>query len=337
MTPSLEIFSRETVAVCIPTYNQARYLAQAIASILSQDYPVAEIIVSDDASTDETPSICERFAREIPFFRYHRQARNLGIEGNPDFVLRQAKSVYVVRLDSDDRLLPGYLGRLVTVMREAPEAAYAHGDVWEVDGEGSRVRLRTLHRAPGLQPAHDALGASLRGYRVAANILLFRQAALAKVDYLKDRGDFAEDYHLSVALARAGYGNVYVAEPLAEYRVWQDREGVRARRKERELRGLIRVFDEQIGPGFCEAGMPLAPVRRARRAFALRHVVALDAANLTVQEKGRLEAYLIELGDSPPLRLLIRLSQWRLGFLWRGCRHAVDFFRGMVKKILRSG
>ena len=92
-----------------------------------------------------------------------------------------------------------------------------------------------------------------------------------KVDYLKGRGDFGEDYHLSVAFARAGHGNAYVAEPLAEYRVWDDPQGVRARRKEQELRGLIRVFEEQIEPAFRETGLALEPVRKARRAFAIRH------------------------------------------------------------------
>jgi len=337
MTPSQETSSRETVAVCIPTYNQAPYLAQAIASVLAQGHPVDEIIVSDDASTDETPAICEQFSRDIPFFRYYRQPHNLGMGANVEFVLRQATSTYVARLDSDDRFLPDFLGHLIAAIREAPQAGYAHGNVWELDGQGNRVRLRTLYRPPGFQAAHEALIASLPGYRVTANIVLFRGDALMKVDIMKGEGSFAGDYHLSVALARAGYGNVYVPEPLAEYRVWSDQQGVRARRKEQELRGLIRVFDEQLEPGFREAGMPLAPVRQARRSFALRHVVALDDANLSVEEKKRLESCLLELGDSPLLRLLMRLSRWRLGFLLRGYWKTVGFSRGVVKKILRGG
>jgi len=298
---------------------------------------VDEIIVSDDASTDDSPALCERLAREIPVLRYHRQKRNLGIEENVDFVLRQATSMYVVRLDSDDQLLPGYVGRLVEAMRNAPRAAYAHGDVWEIDDKGRRVRLRTLHRASGFQTARDALFTSLRGYRVAANILLFRHSALAQVDYTKGRGDFAEDYHLSVALARAGYGNVYVPELLAEYRTWVDLRGVRTQRKEQELQGLIRVFDEQVEPGFREAGMSYEPIQKARQKYALRYVTALDDGHHAFEEKARLESLLIKLGDSCSLRLLIRLSHWRLGFLWRGWWRLVDGARGVVKRCLRSG
>lgn len=335
MTPDPEASPREKVAVCIPTYNQAPYLVQAIRSVLAQDYPVAEIVVSDDASTDNTEALCQAFIREVPFFRYHRQAKNVGIERNVDFVLRQATSTYIVRLDSDDRLLPGYVGHLVSAIHEFPQAAYAHGEVWEMDGEGRRTRLRTLDRVPGFRAARGALVASLRGYRVAANMVLFRREALEKVDYMRGRGNFAEDYHLSVALTRAGYGNVYVPEVLGEYRVWLDPQGVRAHRKEEELAGLVRVFEEQIEPGFREAGMSLAPVGQARKICALRHVTALDHAGYTLEEKARLESLLIELGDSLRLRLIILLIRGRLGFLWRVHWQGIDFLRRSIKKGLR--
>jgi hypothetical protein len=334
-TPRPETPFRDQVAVCIPTYNQAEFLIQAVRSVLAQDHPVHELIISDDASTDDTAAVCARLAAEIPSLRYHRQERNLGIGHNTDFVLRQAVSAYVLRLDSDDRLLPTYLSRLMAVMERAPEAAYAHGDVWEIDEAGRRGRLRTLFRQPGFQPGREALRAALRGYRVAANILLFRRAALVQVGYMTGRGDFAEDYHLTVALARAGYGNVYEAEPLSEYRVWLDQRGVRAARKEQELQGLIRVFEEQIEPGFREAGWPLAPVARARRAYALNHVVALENDRHTPEEKGRLESLLLRLGDSVRLRLVIRLIRARLGFVWRGWLAFVDGLRNFGKKCLR--
>jgi Glycosyl transferase family 2 len=326
-----------SVSVCIPTYNQAPFLALAVQSVLAQDYPVREIIVADDASPDGTAAICEQFAQEHPtVFRYFKQPQNLGIEGNTDFVLRQATSTYIVRLDSDDRLLPTYVNRLVAAMQANPTAGYAHASIWEIDETGARTRLRALHRTTGFQSARDAVIASVSGYRVAANILCFRRDVLAQLDYTKGRGNFAEDYNLSVAIARAGYGNVYVAEPLAEYRVWTDKKGVRARRKEQELVGLCRVFDEQIQPAFAELALDPAPLAKARRGLALGHVVALDNPGYTSEDKSRLETHLIALGDSPTLRFLIHLSHWHLGFLWRTYGSLNEFARDKAKKLLRS-
>ena len=79
-----------------------------------------------------------------------------------DFALRLATSTYVVRLDSDDRILPGYVRLLAAAMQKAPEAAYAHWDVWELDRDGHRGGLRTLYRPSGYQGPRDALVASLR-------------------------------------------------------------------------------------------------------------------------------------------------------------------------------
>jgi glycosyltransferase involved in cell wall biosynthesis len=323
---------KDTVAVCIPTYNQAAFLGEAIRSVLAQTHRVDEIIVSDDASTDETPKICEQFIREVPHFRYFRQERNLGMGGNVEFVLRQAKTTYAARLDSDDRLLPDFLEVLIASIKNHPQAGYAHANVWEIDGNGNRARPRILYREPGFQPAKEALVASLRGYRVAANVVLFRSSALEKVEIMKGPGDFVGDYHLSVALARAGYGNVFVAQSLAEYRVWFDPKGIRARRMEQILRGLVRVFDEQIEPSFKEAGLSLDPVRGARKACAIRSAIGTDIPDDSPEEKERMRKLLLELGDCLRLRLLIWMIQMRLGFLVRAYWRLNDFLRQIAKQ-----
>ena len=63
---------------------------------------------------------------------------------------------------------------------------------------------------------------AVTGYRVAANIVMFRAAPLRQLDYYRGRPDFVEDYDLSVRMPDAGYGNVYCDEILARYRVWTD-------------------------------------------------------------------------------------------------------------------
>jgi glycosyltransferase involved in cell wall biosynthesis len=327
--------SADSVSVCIATYNQAAYLVETIQSVLAQSCPVAEIIVSDDASTDATPEVCRKFAETVPNFRYFRQEQNLGMGANVEFVLRKAQFPYVVRLDSDDRLLPDFLKHLLPVLQQYPEAGYAHGNVWQIDENGLRQFERILYRSPGFQPAREALVASLKGYRVAANIVLFRRAALEKTEIMKGHGDYAGDYHLAVGLARAGYGNVYVGEMVGEYRVWSDAKGARSNRLHEILHGMVRVFDEQIEPGFREAGLPLESIRKARRSRAVGSVLVLDRTFESPAEKQRFKDMLFEMGDSGRLRLLVLLIDLHLGFVVRGYRKLIDFGRFMAKKALR--
>lgn len=90
------------VTVMIPTYNQAQFISEAIASALAQTHPALEVVVGDDASTDETPKIVARFLND-PRVRYVRQPRNLGRTANYRSLLYEhARGDFVVNLDGDD-------------------------------------------------------------------------------------------------------------------------------------------------------------------------------------------------------------------------------------------
>jgi glycosyltransferase involved in cell wall biosynthesis len=92
------------VSILIPTYNQAQYIKQAIDSALGQDYPNLEVIVSDDASTDETKNIVEQYQDER--LKYYRNEKNIGRVANYRKLLYEyATGDYVLTLDGDDYLI----------------------------------------------------------------------------------------------------------------------------------------------------------------------------------------------------------------------------------------
>src|SRR5215217_5302959 len=97
------------ISVCIPTFNQAPFIEQAIRSAYDQTLKPDEIIVFDDCSTDHTAQIIDALTQEISILKVYRQPINLGISGNVDSCLRAAKGDLIVRLDSDDQLLPHYI------------------------------------------------------------------------------------------------------------------------------------------------------------------------------------------------------------------------------------
>lgn len=90
------------VSIMIPTYNQAEYIGEAIESALAQDYPNLEVVVSDDCSTDNTPSIAKKYISD-PRFMYHRNETNLGRVGNYHNTAHNVVSGdWIVNLDGDD-------------------------------------------------------------------------------------------------------------------------------------------------------------------------------------------------------------------------------------------
>ena len=101
------------VSVCIPTYNTARYLLDAIEGVLRQTFADFELIVVENASTDDTPALCRRIADHR--LRSVRFEELVGQAVNWTRCLRLATAEYVVLLHADDRLDPGYLTRAVAV------------------------------------------------------------------------------------------------------------------------------------------------------------------------------------------------------------------------------
>lgn len=85
---------RPVIGIGVPVYNGAQYLTPAIESLLAQSFDDFDMIISDNASTDETPEICREFARRDPRVRYVRQPRNIGGPRNWSFVARQTQGQY---------------------------------------------------------------------------------------------------------------------------------------------------------------------------------------------------------------------------------------------------
>ena len=344
MNSSLEP-NRETapdaVAICVPTYNQAPYLADAVRSACAQTYRdsagrAPEIWLSDDASTDETPAVAAQLQLEFPQLNAFRQPHNLGMSGNPRWVVKQPRTRYIVKLDSDDILHPDYVRELVKLLEAQPQAGYGHVAVEQIDEAGAVTRVRRLQRASGFVGADEALRAAVRGYRVAANICIFRREALEAVDFLKTDMAFCDDWDLSVRLADAGWGNVYCEQILAQYRVWEDADQVRPRRKLDEIEGNIRVFHESLAPAFARRGWDEAPIRAQRRANALQHASVLDSPLFAPAQRQKLARLLRQLGDSPRLRVRLRAMRAGYGPLLRWQINAQNSARDQLKSALSA-
>src|SRR5215213_6007654 len=124
------------VSVVIPCYNQARFLGEAIESILSQGYSDFEVIVVDDGSQDDTEKVASRYATEDSRVKLVRQ-ENRGLAGARNTGLAEARGEYVVFLDSDDRLVGGALEVGVRELGSHPRCAFVSGQYTAVAADGS--------------------------------------------------------------------------------------------------------------------------------------------------------------------------------------------------------
>src|SRR5262245_20629160 len=112
------------VSVIIPTYNSARYLVEAVDSVLAQAYKDIEGLVIDDGSTDETESVMSRYGAPV---RYIRQ-RNGGVSVARNRGIAESLGRYVAFLDADDTWLPNKLERQIVELKASDGYRFCYSD-----------------------------------------------------------------------------------------------------------------------------------------------------------------------------------------------------------------
>lgn len=109
------------VSIGLATCNGAQNLRRALDSILSQTYRSIEVIVSDNASTDDTPDIVREYGKRDPRLRSVRQEENIGAANNYLFLLREARGKYFMWATDDDWYDQKFIEALVKELEAHPE------------------------------------------------------------------------------------------------------------------------------------------------------------------------------------------------------------------------
>ena len=120
------------VSIGMPVYNGAQYIREALDSLLTQTFTDFELIISDNASTDATQSICEEYARRDLRIRYVRQSENKGALANFQFVLEQAQGEFFMWAAADDLWEKNWIDTIYIQIRGSKQIA-GFGELVHID------------------------------------------------------------------------------------------------------------------------------------------------------------------------------------------------------------
>jgi glycosyltransferase involved in cell wall biosynthesis len=121
------------LSIGLPVYNGGRYLAKSLNALLGQSYEDFELIVSDNASTDDTSEICRDYESRDARIKYCRQPRNIGSSPNHNFVVEAARGELFKWASYDDLYARELLERCVDALDEHPDAVLAHSWTANID------------------------------------------------------------------------------------------------------------------------------------------------------------------------------------------------------------
>ena len=126
------------VTIGVPAFNSARYIRRSIESLVGQDYPNLQIVISDDGSTDETPSICEEMAGIEPRIQLNRRS-HLGERRNFNAVLAAARGPYFMWAADHDVWDSRYVSACIAALEAHPQAVLACSHTMLIDQDGAEL------------------------------------------------------------------------------------------------------------------------------------------------------------------------------------------------------
>jgi len=223
--------AKPLVSVTIPLYNNERFVAETIESVLNQTMPDFELLIYDDHSTDQSLEIARSYTD--PRIRFIMSDRNLGPEGNWNRAISEVRGTWVKLLCADDLLFPECLEKQVGIFREAHSAGVSLVSCQRtiIDAEGKTLIKKVNFIDGGRKQPSDLVRKMVR---MGTNIIgepvcgLYPAALIGKTRGYSARIPYTIDLDFWVQLLRLGELWM-IDEPLCAFRIsnasWSSRIG----------------------------------------------------------------------------------------------------------------
>lgn len=336
-----------TLSICIPTYNRAAFLGEALDSVISQATDDVEIVVSDNASTDNTEALVRDYQSRFPRILYQKNPENLGADRNFLKVMELASGEYCWLLGSDDALAEGAIAAVMPLLGDA-DLYLADITVMSFTMDRPfRPHYRLLSSAPGsiydctdtaqlLAYFKDAVGlAGLFGY---ISSLVIRRRLWVRQPVIEVLvGSVWIHVSQILQMMRAGARIRYVGLPLVLNRSGNDSflaEVGYTRRRLLDLdysRVVRAVFADQPAI-IMAAGQVLARYSFSLRAILADKQAAIESDGPQVAQE-LVAAYRREFQELPWFRL--KLAVWKLSpvIVLNGLRRAYNSGRSVYRSL----
>jgi len=237
------------VSICMPTYNYARYLPQAIESVLGQDFSDFELLVIDDCSSDDTRSVVQAYAAVDDRIVFSVNEKNLGMVENWNLCLSRARGSYVRFLFGDDILArPDALGRMVACLDGDRDISLVGSPRNLIDDDSRLLGTLTYLPVGKVLPGTEVISRCLCDQR---NQNLIGEPSVVMFRKNQARRGFNPHYRQLVDLEMWFYlleqgKYAHLAEPLSSFRVHAEQQTAKNILSLAYINDLSLLFDDYL-------------------------------------------------------------------------------------------
>jgi glycosyltransferase involved in cell wall biosynthesis len=209
------------LTVVLPNFNHGRFLPDALQALLAQTRPADELIVIDDASTDNSIGIIETFLPKFHNVKLVRNKENIGVVRNMNIGLRMAQGSSLVFCAADDVVYPTFFERMLALLHAYPHAAFASARTAIINDNGNRTGVLNnsipLDQAGYIRPQAAARHLMRDDAWFSGNATIFRRAPLAELGGFPEDLSALADGYVSRLLA-VKHGACFAPEILVAWR-----------------------------------------------------------------------------------------------------------------------
>jgi glycosyltransferase involved in cell wall biosynthesis len=257
----------------VPAFNYGRYLGDCLRSIFSlegeQDF---EVIVIDDASSDDTQDVLKSF--DDPRLRAKRHPQNMGHVVTVNEGLSEARGDFISRIDPDDRYRPCFLELTLPRFADRSDIGMVYGDAALIDESGTVTAERTDVMHGGRDFVGNELLGLLESNFVCAPTVIARRAAWLDA-WPIPTGLAFNDWYFSTEMARR-YAFYFVAEVLADYRVHGANHHVKVIRDRTEETSILWILNRLFQEREENVQLQNAKQRVRRQVFGKQYLTLAD-------------------------------------------------------------
>ncbi|MCB0164754.1 MAG: glycoside hydrolase family 99-like domain-containing protein [Anaerolineae bacterium] len=208
------------VSVCIPVYNGTKYLGEAIKSILNQTWTNFELIIIDDCSDEDTEAIVKSY--NDPRIKFLKNKDRLGLVGNWNRCLEEAKEKYICIFHQDDVMMPDNLVKKIKILEENVSVGMVHSNVYQIGPTGNLLSkwwyFKPDPNEATVQSGSQVFNKLLWGVNtVCCPSVVIRRESYEKLGGFDPQLPFTADWEMWLRLALF-YDIAYLPEGLVEYR-----------------------------------------------------------------------------------------------------------------------
>lgn len=206
-----------TLSVIMPNYNYAHYIGEALEAILSQSLRLFEVIVVDDGSTDDSVAIIEQFARRDPVVRLLRNECNMGVVFTANRGLEHATGDYVYFAAADDKVLPGFFEKSMSILSQYPQAGLCCSDYFyllEPKSVFREKKFRLSSKRHFFSPTELIELMRKRYFPIGGVTIIMKRSALIEVGGFDHKLGWQCDWFVDFVVGFR-YGMCYIPETLA--------------------------------------------------------------------------------------------------------------------------